>query len=90
MLKRTGKRANFDDRQKIIDKLTMDVVTDKNHIWDSTEKGYKLTPERRKPPGSARNLTHRLSLTNSSPAKVYRDKAGNRAKYLGGGKQTAQ
>ena len=45
VLKRTGKEPSFDDRQKIIDKLTMDVVTDKGAIWDSKEKGYKLTPE---------------------------------------------
>lgn len=48
VLKRTGKEPSFDERQAILDRLTMDVVTVKRDWFpDSTEKGYKLTPEQR-------------------------------------------
>ena len=80
VLKRTGKEPSFDERQQILDRLTMDVVTDKGILWDSKEKGYKLTEEQRKATGFS------AQPDKFTAGKVYKDKAGNRAKYLGGGK----
>lgn len=80
VLKRTGKEPSFDERQQILDRLTMDVITDKGVLWDSKEKGYKLTEEQRKATGFS------AQPDKFTAGKVYKDKAGNRAKYLGGGK----
>lgn len=86
VLKRTGKEPSFDERQKILDRLTMDVVTDKGLLWDTKEKGYKLTPEQRAQTGFSAQPGAQSGPEKFNVGQVYRDKAGNRAKYLGSGK----
>lgn len=75
-LKRTGKEPTFEERQKINDALAMDHVTHKGVLWDSKEVGYKLPTDARR------------AMTNDpfTAGKVYVDKNGARAKYLGAGK----
>jgi hypothetical protein len=40
-LERTGKLPTYDERQKILDQMTKDVVTDKGMIWDTTAPVYQ-------------------------------------------------
>lgn len=41
-LKRTGKEPTFDERQQILDKLTVEVVTKPGWIWDTKGPAYTL------------------------------------------------
>lgn len=45
---RTGKAPTYDERQKILDTLTMDVVTHKGVLWDSTDPAYKAPADVRR------------------------------------------
>lgn len=77
-LKRTGKEPTYEERQKILDQLAMDVVTHEGILWDSKEPLYKLPREER---------ASRLASDQFEVGKVYRDQqTGARAKYLGNGK----
>lgn len=86
VLKRTGKEPGFDDRQAILDKLTTEVVTDRGMLWDTKKEGYKLTPAERAKAGFSAQPDAQSSTDKFTVGKVYKDGAGNRAKYLGGGK----
>lgn len=48
-LRRTGKEPTFDERQKILDALTIEVVTHKGWLWDTTRPAYQATREQRQP-----------------------------------------
>lgn len=44
---RSDKPLTYDERQAVIDRVTMEAVTSKGFFWDSTERLYKMTPEQR-------------------------------------------
>lgn len=48
-LRRTGKEPTFNERRDILEALTMDVVTHKGWLWDSTKPAYQATREQRRP-----------------------------------------
>lgn len=74
---------NSKERQEILDRLKLEGITDDGWLWDTKKKRYKMTPEElatAKFPGQA------ASGEQFTTGQVYRDAAGNRAKYLGAGK----
>jgi hypothetical protein len=44
-LKRTGKEPTFEERQKILDQLSVEVVTKPGWLWDTTGPAYELPRE---------------------------------------------
>ncbi len=58
-LKRTGKEPTFDERQKILDQLTVEVVTKPGWLWDTKGKAFELPREqlRQQATGAARRVT---------------------------------
>lgn len=81
-LKATGKEPSYDDRQKILDDLNKTIVTDPGWLWDSKGPAFEAPKAKRDAAlGPAAAPADKFTVGN-----VYRDGAGNRAKYLGGGK----
>jgi len=85
-LKRTGKEPDFDERQKILDKLTTSVVTKKGFLWDDTAPAYTL------PRDQVRSTMQPTTAPATAPkekftvGQTYTDAKGNRATYAGAGK----
>ena len=78
-LKAKGKEPTYDERQAILDALVKDVVIEKRDFWfDKTGPVYQA-------PREVRNAAV-APPDKFTTGKVYTDKAGNRAKYLGAGK----
>lgn len=75
-LRRTGKEPDYEQRQKIMDSLTLSVVTSPGIIWDTKKPAYQAPRELRAPVVNDQFTT----------GKIYRDKNGAQAKYLGAGK----
>lgn len=76
-LKTKGKEPTFDERQVILDNLVKEIVIKPGWLWDTTGPAYQA-------PRDVRNAA--AAPDKFTTGKVYVDKAGNRAKYLGGGK----
>lgn len=76
-LKAKGKEPTYDERQAILDNLTKEIVTSPGRFWDTTGPAYTA-------PRDVRNKA--LAPDKFTAGAVYVDGAGNRAKYLGGGK----
>jgi hypothetical protein len=83
-LKRSGKDPDFDERQKILDKLTTYVVTKKGWIWDDTAPVYTLPRDqvRDQVLGAPAPANNDKFVTG----QTYTDAKGNKARYLGNGK----
>jgi hypothetical protein len=76
-LQAKGKEPTYEERQTILDQLTMDVVTKPGMIWDSKAPAYQA-------PKAVRDKALPLPTADKFTAgKVYTDKNGARAKYLG-------
>lgn len=76
-LKAKGKEPTYDERQQILDQLTMDVVTDKGFLWDTKEPAYAA-------PKTVRDKALPLPTADKFVVgKVYTDAKGNRAVYRG-------
>ena len=77
-LKTKGKEPTFEERQAINDALAREVVTHKGMLWDTTKPAFQLPKDRRD--------AALAPADKFETGKVYRDKNGAQAKYLGGGK----
>lgn len=61
----------------------MEGITDDGWLWDTTKKRYKMSPEEL---ASAKFPDQKAAGDKFTAGQTYRDAAGNRAKYLGGGR----
>lgn len=76
-LKAKGKEPTYDERQQILDQLTMDVVTKPGLIWDSKAPAYQA-------PKATRDKALPLPTADKFVVgKAYTDSKGNRAIYRG-------
>ena len=73
-----GKEPDYTERQKILDQLTQDVVTDKGWLWDSKAPAYQA-------PREVRNQLPLPTVEKFTVGKAYTDGKGNRAVYRGNG-----
>jgi PIN domain nuclease of toxin-antitoxin system len=60
-LKRTGKEPTFDERQALLDKLTVEVVTKPGRIWDTKGPAYTLPRDQ---------LRQQMAPQTSGPVRV--------------------
>jgi hypothetical protein len=77
-LKSKGKEPTFDERQAILDGLTKEIVLKPGWLWDSKGPAYTAPREVRS--------AAMAPADKFTAGRVYTDKAGNRARYMGGGK----
>ena len=73
-----GKAPDYEERKKILDRLTLEGTVEKNWWPDDTKPRWQMTPDeaaKAKFPGD-----------NFITGQVYKDAKGNRAKYLGSDK----
>lgn len=78
-LQAKGKEPTYEERQAILDQLTLEVVTKPGFLWDSTAPAYQA-------PKAVRDKN--LPLPTADPftvGKTYTDKSGARAVYRGNG-----
>lgn len=76
-LQAKGKEPTYEERQQILDQLTLDVVTSKGLIWDSKSPAYQV-------PKTTRDKSLPLPTADKFViGKAYTDRKGNRAIYRG-------